>query len=291
MAQNIRNVRDTAFTFMFNNEVYMAQLYNYLTGVEISPMQIRSVRLEDRLTKPRFYNDVAYITDDNHLLVMIDHQSTPNKNMLFRMMEYYAALATEFVIEEKGQDKYGSKKMQIPKAEFHIVFNGKGAMDKSPKLDLGDIQVKGSVTNIHFKNLTCHDPKHSLVAYAKLIELTKELGFAVNDAIDQLLKEGYLVEFFGRREIRDMFVEVFSYDQELIEQGRTEGRTEGLAEGRTEERIKVAKNLLAMEMSVADVSRGTGLSIDEVENLNKVTFNKELVEQGRTKEHIEVAKK
>jgi len=38
-----QNVRDTAFTFMFNNEVYMAQLYNYLTGIKINPTQIRSV--------------------------------------------------------------------------------------------------------------------------------------------------------------------------------------------------------------------------------------------------------
>ena len=228
MVQNIRNVRDTSFTFMFSDEVYMAQLYNYITGIKINPTQIRVVSLKDKIAKPRVYNDVAFITDDNHLLVMIDHQSTPNKVILFRMMEYYAALVSEFVIKQEKQNKYGSKELQIPKAEFHIVYNGKGSMDVSPRLDLGDIQVKGSVTDIHFKNLTCRDQNHPLVAYAKLVELITEQGFAMNDAIDQLLKEGYLIEFFGRKEIRDMFVELFSYDQELIEQGRDEERTENI---------------------------------------------------------------
>jgi len=240
MAQNIRNIRDTGFTFMFNDEMYMSQLYNYITDIKVDPSQIRCVKLTDRLTQPRFYNDVAYLTDDNQLLVMIDQQSTPSKSMLFRMMEYYAALVSEFVIKEEDQNKYGTKEMQIPKAELHIVFNGKGSMEANPKLDLGDIQIKGSVTNIHFKNLTCHDRNHPLVAYAKLIELTKELGFTINDAIDQLLIEGYLVEFFGRREIRDMYVEIFSYDQQLRAEGhaegRAEGRVEGHAEGRAEER-------------------------------------------------------
>ena len=255
MAQNVRNVRDTAFTFMFNEEIYMAQLYNYLTGIKINPMQIRSVRLEDKLTSPRLYNDVACITDDNHLLVMIEHQTQPSKNMLFRMMEYYTALVSEFVIKQKRQNKYGSKEVQIPKAEFHIVFNGKGEMDKEPKLDLGDIQLKGSVSNIHFSSLTCHDPNHSLVAYAKLVELVTELRFTINDAIDQLLKEGYLVEFFGRREVRDMFAEIFSYDRELIEQSAFE------------KAIKVAKKMIAKGIPIEDILEITELPGKEIEQL------------------------
>jgi len=250
-----QNVRDTAFTFMFNNETYMIQLYNYLTGIEICSTQIRSVRLENKLTKSRLYNDVAYITDDNHLLVMIEHQSTLNENMLFRMLEYYASLVSMFVIKEEGQNKYGSKEMQIPKAEFHIVFNGKGEMDGNSELDLGDIQVKGSITNIHFNNLTHHDPNHSLIAYAKLIELVEDMELHINDAIDQLLEEGYLAEFFGRREIRDMFVEIFSYDQELIEKGIEKNK------------LATARKALENGLSVGQVVAITDLSQEEVQKV------------------------
>jgi len=196
---------------------------------------------------------------------MIEHQSQPNKNMLFRMMEYYTALVNTFVVKEENQNKYGSKEIQIPKAEFHIVFNGKDAMDKHPKLDLGDIQLKGSVTNIHFSNLTHHDTNHSLVAYARLVELVTELDFTINDAIDCLLKEGYLVGFFGRKEIRDMFVEIFSYDQELIEQGRSEGRIEGIEQ----EKIKAAKKMIAKGMTAKDILEITELSEKEIEQLMK----------------------
>ena len=256
-----RNIRDTAFTFMFGNEKYMAQLYSYLTGKEINPEDIRSVRLEKELTQPRLYNDVACLTKDNHLLVMIEQQSTPSKNMLFRMMEYYCALVSKFVIKENEYNKYGSKEIQIPRADFYIVYNGKGKMEELPRLDLGDIQLQGTVSNIHFANLSHQNPDNSLVAYARLIELTEEEKLHINDAIDQLLSEGYLLDFFSRKEIRDMFAEVFSYDNELIERGIEQGIERG--------KIEIVSNLLGSGMSVSEVSQHSGLSLETVEELQK----------------------
>lgn len=255
-----KNIRDTAFTFMFNDELYMAQLYNYLTGKEIKPEDIKSVRIDSGLTKPRLYNDVACITKDNHLLVMIEHQSRLNNNMLFRMMEYYAALVSRFVIKENDQNKYGTKEIQIPKADFYIVYNGKGKMKDFPKLNLGDIEVKGKVSNIHFDNLTHHQTNHALVAYAKLIELTENYKMHINDAIDELLAQGYLVDFFGRKEIRDMFAEIFSYDQELIEQG--------IEQGEQKKAIETAKAGLKNNIPLETISLLTGLTLAELEDLS-----------------------
>ena len=218
------------------------------------------MRLENQLKKSRLYNDVAFITKDNRLLVLIEHQTTLNKNMLFRMLEYYIALVSKFIIKEKEQNKYGSKEIEIPKAEFHIVYNGKGKMDELPQLDLGDIQVEASVCNIHFSNLTHHDPNHPLIAYAKYIELTVDKKLDINDAIDQLLEEGYLLEFFGRREIRDMFVDIFSYDQQLIE------------EASEKKQMEIVKNGLENNVPIETISVMTGLSAKEIEAIRgKIT--------------------
>jgi len=46
-----------------------------------------------------------------------------------------------------------------------------------------------------------------------------------------------------------------SRDQDLIELGESRNK------------IEIAKNLLDMKMSIEDVSKGTGLSIEEVEKL------------------------
>ena len=51
--------------------------------------------------------------------------------------------------------------------------------------------------------------------------------------------------------------------------GKEEGKAEGLEEGAKKEKIEIAKNLLKDGISIEVVSKNTGLSIEELEELNK----------------------
>jgi len=85
------------------------------------------------------------------------------------------------------------------------------------------------------------------------------------------LKKGYLVEFFGRKEIRDMFIELFSYDRELFDQGRSEGRIEGIKQS-IEKTLKIMRNLEINEDIISQKLREEfQLSDEELEEqLNKL---------------------
>ena len=50
-------------------------------------------------------------------------------------------------------------------------------------------------------------------------------------------------------------------------EGLAEGRAEGLAEGHYEEKLSIARNLLAEGSSVELISKATGLTIEEIQNL------------------------
>ena len=54
---------------------------------------------------------------------------------------------------------------------------------------------------------------------------------------------------------------------EGMKQGRAEGHAEGRAEGRAEEKKAIAKQFLAMGLTVEQVAQGSGLSIEEVKGL------------------------
>jgi len=244
-----QHAKDSAFTLMFGKEEHVVQLYELLTGEKLDPSDIKSVQLKDKLQKPRLYNDVSFLTKDHRLLVLIEHQSTLCGNMVFRMLEYYVTLVTEFIKEYK-LNKFGSKQIHIPKAEFFVVYNGNGKMPELLPLDLGSVQVEAKVLNIHYDNLPDHSGNNSVAAYGRFVQLVEEEGRHINDVIDQLIEEGYLIEFFERREVRDMFAEVFSYDREIFDKG-----------------IQTAKNFLQMGLSSEKVSKGTGLSIGEVKKL------------------------
>jgi len=250
--------KDSPFTLIFKEEEYVVDLYEEITGIRFDPATIKSIRLENALVTGRLYNDVAFLTADNHLLILIEHQSTLNRNMIFRLVEYYIALASRYITETK-QNKFGSKELAFPKAELYVVYNGKGIMADLPVLDLGYIQAKAKVTNIHFHNLKKRDDRNSATAaYALFVELM-DSGFDLNDALDEVVNRGYLTQFFGRKEFRDMFAEVFSYDNELLETGRQEGeRKKALA---------IAKNLKDKNMPVAFIAEATGLTEQEIAEL------------------------
>lgn len=57
--------------------------------------------------------------------------------------------------------------------------------------------------------------------------------------------------------------------QEGEEKGRAEGKAEGKAEGRTETLQQVAINLLSTGMALEDISRVTGLSVEELRVLQR----------------------
>ena len=77
------------------------------------------------------------------------------------------------------------------------------------------------------------------------------------------------------KNMRDIYATRKFDEKRGMEQGRAEGRAEGLAEGRAEGRaegelskgLEVARNLLAMGMSCSQIIQATGLTEDQLKQL------------------------
>ena len=54
-----------------------------------------------------------------------------------------------------------------------------------------------------------------------------------------------------------------------ISKGREEGIKEGKNEGKKQKQIEIAKNLLKMGMKISEISEATGLTIEEIKQINK----------------------
>lgn len=262
----VKRVKDSTFTYLFKHAKYAVDLYKMVSGKSLDPETIRIVLLQDDVEKPRLYNDVAFLTEDNRLLALFEHQSTQNPNMIYRMLEYYVKFIGKYV-KEIGADKYGPKEIQFPKAEFYVLYNGKGMMPELPTLDLGAVKVEAAVYNIHFDGLENKDPNNAVVAYAKFVDLI-EKGFDKNAALDKMVSEGYLLEFFGRKELRDMFADVFSYDQELIDQGVKKGVVIGIEQGI--ERGKIESVVAVMDLLTDEqLANRFDMSIEKIRQIRQ----------------------
>ena len=55
--------------------------------------------------------------------------------------------------------------------------------------------------------------------------------------------------------------------EEGIEQGYTSGINDGISKGVSQEKVSIAKNLLSMNKPIEDISKATGLSVEEINKL------------------------
>ena len=84
------------------------------------------------------------------------------------------------------------------------------------------------------------------------------------------------VSAFNDMEIENLFYDE-EVDRKMIEndekiiarrEGLAEGRAEGRAEGAKDKSLEIAKNLLKLNMHIEDISKATGLSIEELDFIN-----------------------
>jgi predicted transposase/invertase (TIGR01784 family) len=74
----------------------------------------------------------------------------------------------------------------------------------------------------------------------------------------------------AQRDYWDLTNILNSAEKRGIAKGKTEGRAEGIAEGKAEEKLSIARGLIKLNLPLADISKVTGLSIEEI---NAISLN------------------
>ena len=75
----------------------------------------------ERVLYMKYYNDIAMLIDGK-IVILIEHQSTINKNMPFRFLEYIARIYEKITTKD---EKFGRKLVKLPIPEFYVFYNGK----------------------------------------------------------------------------------------------------------------------------------------------------------------------
>jgi len=115
-----RNYKDSVFTALFSDPALLRELYCALGDVTLPgdvPVSINT--LENVLFMDK-YNDISFEIGGK-LVVLIEHQSTINPNMTFRLFQYVAKVLEKTI---KGGSLYSGKRITIPWPEFYVLYNG-----------------------------------------------------------------------------------------------------------------------------------------------------------------------
>ena len=291
MSKENRELKSGVFADLFGDDEKdgkrnFLSLYNAIhdTNLILEKTKIEQKKIPQTITKT-FYNDVSMIINGK-LIVLIEHQSTPNKNMPLRCLEYYVHLLNT-IIPVRARYKEGLYK--IPTPEFYVFYNGDKKVEKEFNMKLSEAfleeqkepmcEVIVKFTNIggaEGVNLPVVQKCDILKQYCEFIEIVNrhkaiskenptEEGMdnwydkAINEAISNNILADYLTR--NATEVRNMLQAEYDYDLDM--QVKAE-------EAKEEKAVEAAINLLKMNiLSPEQIAQAQGLPIEKVLELQK----------------------
>lgn len=255
--------------------------------------------VEDDLRQ--YFSDVLYSLDivegEGYVHVLIEHQSSPDKHMAFRLIRYAVAAMQRHL--EAGHTKlplvipvlfYVGKRSPYPYStrwldEFddpelaHKLYSGAFPLVDVTVIPDDDIMEHRSMAaltllqkHIHQRDIATLTDRLATLLMADYLSSPQVMAL-----IHYLLQAGESAD--SEAFVRELAQRVPQHGDALmtiaqqleqkgiekgIEKGRMEGRTEGIQLGEQKGKLEVARSLLKMGMPIESVQEATGLSEDDL---------------------------
>ena len=274
-----RNYKDTVFRMLFSDRKNLLSLYNAMNQKHYTdPEDLEIVTLENAIYMG-MKNDLAFIIDTN--LYLYEHQSTYNPNMPLRDLFY---ISNEY---QKLMDKkslYSSSLQKIPAPNFIELYNGTDTLSDFSEHRLssafenlsGEPKLELIVTVLNINeghNALLMEHCQTLKEYSQYVAKVRKyaagmpLDQAVEYAVNECIKENILADFLRKNRAEVISMSIFEYDKEEEEKKLRKAEYEaGIQKGV----LNTARHLLELNLlSLENISRATGLSIDELKKLQQ----------------------
>ena len=270
-----REFKSSMFSHYFSDKERIIDAYNAIAGTSYPlASRVEFKTLQNVLYRSQI-NDVSFMLED-HLIVLMEHQSTINENMPLRLLLYIGEIYKGYV---PGELLYRKAVQNLPTPEFIVVYNGVDPHPPKKILRISDafinppagppsLELTVPVYNIakgHNKELLKQSV--ALSDYAIFVDSVREgidngdeLETAIEKTIHYCLENGIMVAYLNEysAEVRKMLSLEWNdeiYRKVLLEEGREEGFME------------TARRLKAEGVEKALIIKVSGLTEQEVDAL------------------------
>jgi len=314
--------KDSLFRSIFNNEKSALALYRAVCGESCGAegaasggglgsgsaassesrsagsAEIVMTTLAETLWTPR-KNDLSF-TVNGSLVVIAEHQSTINKNMPYRMLQYVCRLFESGITDKK--DVYRKALVRHPRPRFIVFFNGAEPCEDYSQMLLSDsyeaplpggyagraLELAVDVYNVNEgRNSAIMGACEELKGYAFFVSRAKRLekeitarseGLsrgettlkAIRQAIRDCKEAGLLAEFWEKMSQEDVNMLANDWNFETaLEVEREEGFEKGIEMGMGRGIEAVAANALAKGLSFELIREITGLDAETIAGLSQ----------------------
>ena len=292
----VRNYKDTVFRMLFNDKAELLALYNAMNHTDYTDSEVLQIATLESAIYMCMKNDVSFVMDTT--LNLYEQQSTFNPNMPLRHLLYVAKQFEELLI---GKDLYSRKPIILPEPRFVTFYNGSekqpeqttlclsnsyAAHTESPNLELRVLQININPGYNEEIKENCPTLCQYILFVDRIRTYAKEMPLqeAVEQAVEECIKEGILSEFLLREKAKVVSMSIFEFDQELHDKtireeeylrgkddgynqgkddGYNRGKTDGYSQGKTDgynqgyEKLSALINCLIADGLSDDISKVT----------------------------------
>ena len=288
MTKENREIKSSVFVDLFGDdeidgEKNFLALYNAIhsTNLKLNEIQLEHKKIPQSIYKP-FDNDISMLLN-GRLIVLIEHQSTPNQNMPLRFLEYYVHLLYGII---PAKARYREKLYKIPSPEFYVFYNGEKELEQEFTMKLSDAfiaeqeeplcELKVNFMNIRGKkgeNLPVVQNCGILKEYCEFMDIVfryqaelkskstkEEVEGCYDKAIKEAISRGILVDYLTRKgtEVRNMFFGEYDYDLDM------KVKAQEAAENKAEE---AARSFYANGVSIEIIAKSLHMTEEQVREI------------------------
>ena len=279
-----REYKDRLFKAIFGRDSEQSKrwrldLYNALNGTSYTDPDALSLTTIENVIYITMKNDISFLIGSQ--MNLFEQQSSFNPNMPLRGLMYFAQLY-QMYLSRQEKDLFGTTLVKIPTPSFIVFYNGDRKLPDVSYQKLSDaFEPKGSgegfewtakVINIGGKHNEGLQKKcralYDYCSYVNRVEQNLKAKMparkAVEEALDYAIREKLLDGFFKNQKMEVLNMSLTEFDQEQYDRNR---RREGFDEGELFGKQEDARNALALGLSTDQISRITGLSIEDIQAL------------------------
>ena len=274
---------DYVFKILFGDEKDKSMLISLLNAILRGKPMIKDIKLDSNELPKILKNnktcrlDIA-ATSDEGIKFDIEIQCQKTKDIINRTVYYASKLFTK---DLKENEDYNNSKV------ISILIFGENVTDRESAINEGYITLKENekdgyeILTDNLRIIYLELNKYKITKDNIGDKLTKWVDFLKNP-IDLKIKTiedkdiekarktlDYISSSDEERLIIDKIVEGRNDYYSAKNIAREEGREEGLKEGEKKGKIDIAKNMLKLNIDINIISQSTGLTINEINELNK----------------------
>ena len=284
----VQNVHDKTYRFLLGDKKEVSHMINKYAKLHEKIIAQNIEKYNTRFITETYEDreaDIIYKIIDKKKYILIEHQSSIDYSMIYRIWQYITEIVKEVISNENIKVKSYIPPIVVPivlytgkrKWDANTEYEGeeKGINCKYYLIDVNEIDTQELLDSESLlENIMGVEKLKKNELFENIMKIViKERKKGNIEKIKKLLK-GVFVDIMSKREIEELIKEIkkeseeknmLSIGQRIVIQMKKEGR----AEGRAEEKMQIAKEMLKEKIALEKIAKVTKLKEEDLKQIQR----------------------